>query len=499
MKIRILLFIILSFAISGCHHHENQTVDEHEEIKFQYTAYSDDFELYAEADPFVVGETANVLSHVTSLPEFRAFESGKISVVLDVNGKIVSQTQDGTLRWGKTSLNFKPETAGTGSLKYQIVSEKGTQVLIIPEILVYESHEAAHEAGGNNMISGTNTSVFTKEQSWKIDFSTGYPERGPFGQVIRTTGFIQPSPDDEMIITSKTSGLVSLSSGNMLEGRSVSAKQALFTISGSEMAENNFSVKFSEAGNNFEKARADYERAKELSREKIISEKDLLATKTQYENARVVYDNLKNNFNESGQVVTSPLNGFIKQVFVKNGTYVTAGQPIITLAKNKTLLITADVPQKYAAILNTIQTANIRSITDNQLYTLDQLNGKVVSYGKSSNSGNFLIPVNLQIENNLRFTSGSFVEIYLITLSGTQALSVPNSSLLEEQGIYSVYVQINPELFEKREVIVGATDGKRSEILRGLSENERIVTKGAINIKLTQSTGTLDAHSGHVH
>jgi RND family efflux transporter MFP subunit len=302
-----------------------------------------------------------------------------------------------------------------------------------------------------------------------------------------------------MIITSKTSGLVSLSSGNMLEGRSVSAKQALFTISGSEMAENNFSVKFSEAGNNFEKARADYERAKELSREKIISEKDLLATKTQYENARVVYDNLKNNFNESGQVVTSPLNGFIKQVFVKNGTYVTAGQPIITLAKNKTLLITADVPQKYAAILNTIQTANIRSITDNQLYTLDQLNGKVVSYGKSSNSGNFLIPVNLQIENNLRFTSGSFVEIYLITLSGTQALSVPNSSLLEEQGIYSVYVQINPELFEKREVIVGATDGKRSEILRGLSENERIVTKGAINIKLTQSTGTLDAHSGHVH
>jgi len=35
--------------------------------------------------------------------------------------------------------------------------------------------------------------------------------------------------------------------------------------------------------------------------------------------------------------------------------------------------------------------------------------------------------------------------------------------------------------------------------LSGLQATERVVTAGAVQIKLAQATGTLDAHSGHVH
>jgi membrane fusion protein, heavy metal efflux system len=58
---------------------------------------------------------------------------------------------------------------------------------------------------------------------------------------------------------------------------------------------------------------------------------------------------------------------------------------------------------------------------------------------------------------------------------------------------------MTPELFEKREVSIGSTDGIKVEVLKGLSTNERVVTEGAITIKLAQATGTLDAHAGHVH
>jgi cobalt-zinc-cadmium efflux system membrane fusion protein len=71
--------------------------------------------------------------------------------------------------------------------------------------------------------------------------------------------------------------------------------------------------------------------------------------------------------------------------------------------------------------------------------------------------------------------------------------------LLEEQGNFYVYVQLNPELFEKKEIKLGDSDGIRTEVTQGLKENDRIVSKGAVFIKLSQSTGTLDAHSGHVH
>lgn len=193
------------------------------------------------------------------------------------------------------------------------------------------------------------------------------------------------------------------------------------------------------------------------------------------------------------------MSGFVKQVLVKNGAYVEAGQPIVIVAQNKTLLLNAEVQQKYASMLGAIASANIRTVQDNQTYSLEQLNGKVLSFGKATNSDNFLIPVALQIDNTGNFTAGGFVEVYLKTVTNTLALTVPTSALLEDQGTFFVYVQVTPELFEKREVRIGATDGLRTEIKTGLNSGERIVTKGAILIKLAQATGTLDAHSGHVH
>ncbi len=149
--------------------------------------------------------------------------------------------------------------------------------------------------------------------------------------------------------------------------------------------------------------------------------------------------------------------------------------------------------------MGTIRSANIRTLQDDKVYSLEQLNGKVLSYGKSAGNSSYLIPVSLQVENLAGLTPGGFVEVYLITQSASSAITIPASSLLEEQGIYFVYVQVTPELFEKRAVIPGGTDGLRTEIVDGISENERIVTRGGVFIRLAQSTGTLDAHSGHVH
>ena len=105
----------------------------------------------------------------------------------------------------------------------------------------------------------------------------------------------------------------------------------------------------------------------------------------------------------------------------------------------------------------------------------------------------------MQIDKAGNFVPGSFVELYLKTISNTKALTVPNTSILEEMGNFFVFVQVTPELFEKREIKTGVTDGMYVEVLSGLADDERVVTKGAILIKLAQATGTLDAHSGHVH
>jgi len=230
-----------------------------------------------------------------------------------------------------------------------------------------------------------------------------------------------------------------------------------------------------------------------------VSERELLATKNEYENARARYEMLTDNFNVSGQVVSSPSSGYIKQLYVRNGQYVEAGQPVISVSKNSTLLLKADIQQKYASISDKIVSANIRTPDDNRTYTLEQLNGKVLAYGRNTNSDNYMIPVSLQIDNTGALIPGGFVEIFLKTETNNMALVVPNNALLEEQGNFFVFVQVTPELFEKREVKVGSTDGLNSEIIGGLNRNERIVSKGAIMVKLAQSSGVLDPHAGHVH
>jgi RND family efflux transporter MFP subunit len=500
MYFKIAMASLFALTLAGCnrnHESENQTVPE--KVKFQYTSYSENFELFAEADPFVTGQSSNILSHFSNVPEFTAVTKGIITLRLSVNGQTTEQTLENPTRKGIYSFNIKPGVSGKGSLEYTIKTEEGEFNVILPGIMVFATNEEAKTAAGQINISRTNTTVFTKEQSWKIDYSTNYPTKELFGQVIKTTAQVQSAQNDETLITAKANGIVSFTGISILEGTSVSNGQVLFTIVGSGLAENNSAVRYAEAKNNFEKAKADYDRASALAEDKIVSEKDLLQARNQYENTRSIFSNLEQNFSASGQSVTSPVTGFIKRLFVTNGQYIEAGQPMVMVSQNRTLLLRAEIQQKYAPLIPYISTATFRTPENNKTFTLEELNGKVLSFGRTTTADNYLIPINLQINNTGNFIPGSLVELYLKTVTNSQVLTLPNTSLLEEQGNFFVYVQVTPELFEKREIKTGETDGVKTEIVQGISENDRIVTRGAILIKLAQATGTLDAHSGHVH
>ncbi len=364
----------------------------------------------------------------------------------------------------------------------------------------HENHTDEGEKEENeNVETLGNTIIFTHEQAGKIDFATALPVKQNFGQVIKTTAQIQSSQDDENIISARTSGIVMMEGNSIVEGKNVSGGQYLFSISGAGMADNNANVRFIEAQANYLKAKEDYERAQDLVKEKIVSDKDFLQIKSTYETSKAVYDNLHKNFSANGQRVASPGNGYIKQLFVSNGQFVSEGQALLRISKNKTLILKADVQSKYVSILPFISSANIRSTDKKMTYSLEDMNGKLLSFGKSLSNDNYMIPVSFQIDNKAGFIPGSFVEIFIRTKSEKQVLTIPNDALTEEQGVFFVYVQLAPEHFEKREVKTGVTDGICTEIISGISDSDEVVIKGAISVKLAQASGVLDPHAGHVH
>jgi len=126
------------------------------------------------------------------------------------------------------------------------------------------------------------------------------------------------------------------------------------------------------------------------------------------------------------------------------------------------------------------------------------LNGSIFSAGTSINSEHPFIPISIEVDNVGELISGAMLQVFLKSTELKNVIVIPTSALLEEQGIFSVFVQIDGETFEKREVSLGATDGNKVVILSGVSNNERIVTKGVYQLKLAMSSGSLPAHS-HEH
>jgi RND family efflux transporter MFP subunit len=265
------------------------------------------------------------------------------------------------------------------------------------------------------------------------------------------------------------------------------------------MADNNLSVRQAEAQNEYNRAKAEYERKAELAKDRIVSESELLRAKTEMDNAQANYDNLRQNFSSGRQSVSSPISGYITNVLVRNGEFASAGQPVLSVSQNKNLFVKAEIRPKYFNTLNNISTVTFRTMENKRSFTLEELNGRIVSFGKSADLSNPLLPVVFQISNRAGLIPGSFIELFIKTQSQTEKLTVDNEAIVEEMGKHFVYVQVTPELFEKRPVTIAATDGIRTEITVGLSEGERIITKGAIFVKLAQAAGAIDPHEGHVH
>jgi multidrug efflux pump subunit AcrA (membrane-fusion protein) len=161
-------------------------------------------------------------------------------------------------------------------------------------------------------------------------------------------------------------------------------------------------------------------------------------------------------------------------------------------------MLQVNVSQRYFQKLPTISAANFKIISEETVYNTEEMNGKVISFGKSTSENASFIPITFEIDNIGNIIPGSVAEVFLKSTAIPDALVIPSSALMEELGNFFVFVQTGGETFEKREIKLGGNDGKYVQVLSGLKEGERVVTKGAYAIKLASASGAIPEH-GHSH
>ena len=315
-----------------------------------------------------------------------------------------------------------------------------------------------------------------------------------FRQVIKASGEVQAAQGNESTIVANVSGIVSFQR-SVTEGMQVGKGATIMTISASKLQDGDPAERARIA---YESAKADFDRASRLVESQIVSQKEFNAIKERYENAKLAYEALSKNQTNKGVSVESPMGGYIKNLLVKEGDYVSVGQPLATVTQNNRLFLRADVSERYYKYLNNISSANFKTPYDNQVYELEALNGKLLSYGKSAGQGSFYVPVTFSFDNKGDIIPGSFVEIFLLSKQMDDAIVLPVEALTEEQGLYFIYIQKCEESYKKQEVKLGASNGKEVQILSGVQPGDKVVVKGAYHVKLASASNALPAHS-HEH
>lgn len=490
------IFLVLGLLLGSC---QDQVEDVHdhgmEEYTQSHTVWTDKTELFVEYNPLIVGEMSNFIAHFTELNQFKAFANGQVTVSLIKGNKGVRHTVDSPSSLGIFKPSLKPKEAGIYTLVFEIKSSDIHDKITIEGVEVFASMDElkkkvkVEEEDPNNI-------TFLKEQSWKMEFANTPVVKQELHDVIKTSGEIQTALGDEKTIVSTTSGIVLYSTVGITIGAEISSGSSLFTISGGNINADNVQTQFLEAKANFTREKANVDRKKELYDVKAIAKTEYEDAVLAYELAESNYQNIAKNYNQKGKVITSSSNGFIKQLFKTEGQYVEAGEPLAVITQNKRLTITSYVGQLDYNKLNPSMSANF-SFNGN-IYSIEEFNGKFLSHGKAISHESPKIPVYFEIDNMGDLLPGSFIEIWLKTSVSKEALTIPKTSLLEQYGKYSVIVQTGGESFIKRDVTIGNSDGKNVEITSGLKEGERVVTKGAYQIKMASMSGEIPDH-GHTH
>ena len=343
------------------------------------------------------------------------------------------------------------------------------------------SHEGHDHGAENSEAAHTEDEiVFTRMQAEAAGLATEVVEPSTFNQIIKTSGQIQSPQGEEAVVAATSSGIVSFA-GIFAEGSAVRQGQIIASISAQGLVDGDPAAR---ARIELESAEREYRRAEELVKDQIISQKEFNEARRRYETARATVSA------DSGRAA-SPLTGYVKNLLVGQGEYVATGQPVATVTRTGRMQLRAEVSERWFGTLPTIAGANFKTAYGETVYHAD----KLLSYGRAAEGA--YIPVLFEFANVGDVVSGAFAEVWLLGKPMEGVLSVPKSALSEQQGLYFVYVQHGGEDFARQEVVPGADNGERVQILKGLKPGDRVVTRGVMQVRLATMSGVIP--EGHSH
>lgn len=471
---------------SGHDHGHNE--NDIENIKI--TKFSENYEIFAEISPFIIGQESEFVVHYTKLSDFKPVTKGSLSIVLTGSVNDVIKI-DSVARPGIYLASYTPQISGNYSLLFILNNGIKTDTIKVDNLICYNSKDEATNAA----IEPEDGIVFLKEEAWKIDFGLEKISLSNFKNSIKAVAKVLYNQTDVVHITSNISGIVGILDNSIVEGKDISKGARLFSIIANSTRDDNYEVKYKQAKSEFDRASAELSRINELFSSKLSSEKEYLEAKSNLEKAEALFNNYSKYSDGKIHTVKATTSGTITKLLISSGQYIEAGEPMAVISNSESLVLEIEIPKKELYRLGKINTINLvygNNTFDLSEYGMNQI-GQPILYNNSN-----IVSIKYLFKNKTGILPNSIVDIYAIGSSSENSVTVPKESIWEDQGHYYVFVQKNGELFEKREVILNGYDSVRYKISNGLREGEVVVTKGAYRVMLASKSSELPTNT-HTH
>lgn len=510
---------------SGCNRDPSHSGDHHhgEEPKTaQITVWGERHEIFAEHRFVVAGTPTKFVTHVTDLKTLEPRREGQIKFVLRLGQDApVEQVEKAPTRAGIYEAMLTFPKPGEWNVSILIPTEDGEKTVAIPPVQVFASdHDAAHapEPEAPEGIS------FLKEQQWRILSKIESVTKRRLAERVKLPATTLAKPGFSASVVAPVAGQLLTPAGVELPlpGQKVEAGQLLallrpsFSEAGAKFSGSE--GEFARAKAAFENAELAYEPTKKLAEQKAKSDRELQEAELALQTARASFDAasaLRSTYRQpadaragtsarqpdslSALELRAPIAGVINHLGAGLGEPIPADRVVFQILNPELLWIEARVPEAALVRIPEDADASFAVANGSGQVSIKISGGRRVFSGLQVDPATRTVPLVYEARNGdhgLRV--GQAVSLHVETSRAEDAIAIPDSAIVEEGGNFVAFVQVSGETFQKRELTLGIRDGDWVQVLSGVNEGERVVTKGAMAIRLASVSGVIPAH-GHAH
>ena len=319
------------------------------------------------------------------------------------------------------------------------------------------------------------------EETPPVPVETSVPVRGDVYAMYTGTAPIEAFAEADVI--AKVGGEVR----QLLveEGDEVSKGQVLARLDGERLR-----LELNESEAKLRKLQRDYERNVDLQARGLISDGDFEKIKYEMEALEAAFNlaSLELDYTQ----IRAPIDGVIARRFVKLGNTISEGDALFKVTSLDPLVAYLHVPEREYRNVDPGQAVGIE---------IDALGGETIVATVSRVSpivdpqtGTFKITVEI-FDEQRRIKPGMFGRIGVIYDVHEDALQIPRSAIIEDQGTASVFV-VEEGRAVRRTVETGYSNKGMVEILSGLQDGEQVVTVGQASLKQDSRVNVINQAGG---